>query len=123
MGRTVLLLSFISVIFLIGGTLIAPQSSMFWLASHAINYQYLRAILGFVLIFQFMSRPPRQFWFRLFSGLVAITIGGWAIVATYTFHMQFLDSLLFLQTAVAIGMTALEHKSRLPLSSSNMNTN
>ena len=62
---------------------------------------------------QLTTSPPRHMWFRVISGAIAIAVGAWAIEATYYNQMLSLDTLSFLGTSVAIGVSALEHKANI----------
>jgi len=86
------------------------QNPMFWLASTMPAYQYLRESLVLVLVMQLTTSPPRHMWFRIISGAIAVALAIWSVQETYNNQMQLLDSLSFLATSVAIGISALEHK-------------
>jgi hypothetical protein len=110
MGKLLLLLSFMCLVFLGFGVVLYPQNSVFWLASGSSMYQHVRELLALVLVVQLVTRPPRHVWVRLLSGAIAVTTGIWAIEATYASQMPLLDSLSFLGASIAIGVTALERK-------------
>ena len=86
---------------------------MFWLASTMPAYQYLRESLAFILVMQLTTRPPRHMWFRIISGTIAIALAIWSVQETYNNQMPLLDSLSFLATSVAIGVSALEHRASI----------
>ncbi len=113
MGKLLLLLSFVATAMLGIGTAVAPDNLVFWLASGANTYQYLRVILVVLLVVQLMTNPPRRLWFRVLAGTVAAGIGAWAIPQTYVNHMQLLDSLVFISSSLAVFVTALESKASL----------
>lgn len=108
MSRLLLVLSLIALVFLGIGTAREPNNAMFWLASGSVAYQWVRGILSFLLFVQFVTDPPRKLWFRVLAGTVASVVGVWAMVATYSFRMQGLDTLAFLSTSLAVLVTALE---------------
>ena len=83
---------------------------MFWLASAMPAYQYIREFLVFVLVMQLTTSPPRHMWFRIISGAIALALAVWSVRETYNNQMPLLDSLSFLATSVAIGISALEHR-------------
>jgi hypothetical protein len=96
MGKVLLLLSLLALLFVGIGTALMPNNPMLWLASGAPVYQYARIALAVILLIQFTTNPPRHLWFRLLAGIVALVIGGWATQQTYDYHMQFLDTFAFL---------------------------
>jgi hypothetical protein len=113
MGKTLLLISFLCLGFVSIGTSIFPQNPMFWLASAAPSYQYLRELLVFVLVIQLTTSPPRHMWFRIISGAVALVLAIWCVRQTYDNQMQLLDSLSLLGTSIAIGISAIERKANI----------
>jgi len=115
MGKMLLLLSLACLVTLYIGTAFFSQNPSFWLASGAASYQHVREVLALVMILQLTTRPPRHVWFRVLSGTAAIVIGAWAIKATYSNQMLFLDTLCFVGAAVAVGVTSLERKANTSL--------
>src|SRR5487761_1418975 len=111
MGKTLLVLSMLSLVILIIGTSLFPNSTLFWLASDNGNYQIIREVLVVLLFMQIITKPPRNVVLRFMAGIVAISVSAWAIESTYNYHMMFLDSLSIIGSALAIGITALERKS------------
>lgn len=105
-----LLISLACLVFISIGTLMFDQNPIFWLASVAPAYQYLRELLAFVLVMQLTTSPPRHMWFRIISGAIAIALAIWSVRETYNSQIQLLDSLSFLAASVAIGVSALDHR-------------
>jgi hypothetical protein len=108
MSKKLLAAMVLLLLFLAFGTVLAPESPMFWLASSAVGYQIARFGLMLVLLLQLGTNPPRHKTFRIFSGWVAGITAFWVLNATYGNNMEILDSLSLLGAAVAIGLTALE---------------
>ncbi len=108
MSKLLLLLSFMSLVILAIGTTFFANYPIFQLASSSSFYEHIREILASILFLQLITHPPRHLVFRILSGLVAISIGGWAIAVTYASMMPLLDTLSLLASAAAIGVTALE---------------
>lgn len=108
MGKVLLFLSCVCLMILVVGTATMPQASAFWMASSLPIYQVVRIVLGSLLLIEFVTDPPRNRTFRLVAGLVSSAIALWALGATYSNHMNFLDSFSLLAAACAIGVTALE---------------
>src|SRR5665213_2684130 len=113
MGKTLLLLSLVSLAILSIGAALLPQAPVFWLTSNASMYQHIRELLVLVLMLQLTTRPPRHLSLRMLSGAIAVAVGIWSIEATYAYHMQLLDTFCFVGAAVAIGVTALERKANI----------
>jgi hypothetical protein len=118
MSKLLLLLSFLSLVILAVGTAFMHNSTLFWLASGSPAYQYVREVLATVLFVQLVTHPPRHMVFRILAGVVAVSIGSWALFTTYNGTMPFLDTMSLLASASAIGVTALEAK---PVSNKRMN--
>lgn len=108
MGKTLLFFCLLILAFVGIGVIIAPQNSLFLLASGSGAMQQLRIVIGTILAIQLATRPPRHVWFRLLAGSVAAFTGVWAVEQTYHYHLQLLDSLAFLAASFAIFAAALE---------------
>lgn len=108
MRRLLLLLSALSLCLLAWGTAYHPDFAAFWLASGEPLYQIVRLLLTAALFIQLVTHPPRNIYFRLLCGIVAAGAAYWAIEQTYSYHMQFFDTLAFLGASTATGITALE---------------
>lgn len=108
MRRLLLLLSALSLCLLAYGTAYYPDFAAFWLASGGVATQTIRFLLAGVLLVQFATRPPRNMYFRMLCGAVAIVAAGWALEETYAYRMLFLDTLSILAASIATGITALE---------------
>lgn len=104
------LLSLLCIMFIVLGTVLTPNNPAFWLATNATVYQLARLGLSLVLIIQFFTQPPRQVWFRLLAGLLAIGTTGWVIAQVLAYHMGLLDMLAFLSAACTILATSLERR-------------
>lgn len=110
MGKLLLLLSMMSLMFLYVLSEVSPQSPALWLASVSFSYQLIRIVLSMILLVQIFTHPPRHLVFRFVAGLIAIMVGGWAIGSTYGYQMQLADTLAFLIASLAIGITSLEYR-------------
>ncbi|HVC36318.1 MAG TPA: hypothetical protein VNE40_02630 [Candidatus Dormibacteraeota bacterium] len=110
MGKLLLFLSFVIIVFLSVGAVLYPQNPIFLLASTNSIYQHVRELLAFVLILQLVTRPPRHVWIRVLSGTIALSAIIWTIDATYVGQMLPLDILAFLGASIAIGVTAIERR-------------
>jgi hypothetical protein len=108
MGKSVLLLSLMAMAIVGFGVMLAPQSSLFWLATSGPMYQHVRIIIATVLAIQLVTNPPRHVWFRILAGSLALITGGWVIQQTSSYHMQLLDTFAFLSASFGIFATTLE---------------
>lgn len=108
MSKILLFLSLISIVILALGTAFIPNNQIFLFANDSNLFQYVREIIASILFIQIITKPPRQIVFRILAGIIAITVGGWALISTYNGTMPFLDTFAFLASAAAIGITALE---------------
>jgi hypothetical protein len=109
MGKLVLLLSFISLGYLLVGGLLFPDNSTMWLAATTGAYTILRLALMTVLLALMITNPPRNVMFRIFVGFFAVGMTVWSLTSTYQNHMQILDSASILAASVSMGIVALEY--------------
>jgi hypothetical protein len=114
MGKILQLLSISSLALLTIGTALYPQNALFWMASGAPAFQQIRILLIVLLMIQLVTLPPRHVWFRLTVSAAASITTVWVILATNSFHMELLDSLVFLGAAFTAFATALERGSYAP---------
>lgn len=110
MGKLLLILSMVGLLFLGIGTATRPDDFMFWLASGELLHQQVRGIIFFILLLQVFTNAPRHLAFRLIAGTVAIVTVGWSVLATNNFTMPLLDTMVFLMGSIAILVTALERR-------------
>lgn len=110
MGKLLLILSMIGILYLGIGTATRPDDFMFWLASGELLNQQVRGVIFFTLLLQVFTNVPRHLVFRLTAGTVAIITIGWTILATNSFTMPMLDTLAFLMSSIAILVTVLERR-------------
>jgi hypothetical protein len=108
MRRFLLLVFALSLCLLAYGTAYYPDFAAFWLASGEPIYQVVRLLLAAVLIVQFATHPPRNIYFRILCGFIALSAASWAIQQTYAYTMMYLDALSILGASIATAITALE---------------
>jgi hypothetical protein len=108
MGKSAVLLSLIAIAIVGFGVMLAPQSSLFWLATGGPTYQHVRIVIAAVLAIQLVTNPPRHVWFRILAGTLAVVTGVWVVQQTSNYHMQLLDTLAFLGASFGIFATSLE---------------
>lgn len=108
MRRLLLLLAALSLCLLAYGTAYHPDYAAFWLASGEPTYQTVRLLLASALFIQFVTHPPRNIYFRMLCGFIAVSSAAWALEESYAYHMLYMDTLSILGASVATGITALE---------------
>ncbi len=108
MGRTLMFLSFLSIVITAVGAAFFGDSPLFWLVNDSNVYQAIRGLLASFMFLLLVTRPPRHIVFRVLSGMVGLVIVVWAIKSTLTNAMPILDSLCMLASALAIWVAALE---------------
>lgn len=104
------LLSLLCIMIITAGTLLAPNDPAFWLATNNKVYQLTGLGLGAVLLVQFFTQPPRQVWFRLLAGALAVGTAVWVVAEVFAYRMGILDMLAFLSAACTILATSLERR-------------
>ncbi len=108
MGKLLLFLSIVILLFLSVGAIYFPHNEIFLLASNSSVYQYIRGVLIFVLIIQLVTQPPRHAWIRCITGAISLSVCIWTINAMYIGQMLPFDGLAFMGASIAIGIAALE---------------
>jgi hypothetical protein len=108
MGKAVLLLSFIglTILFIFGIT--DPTSPVMWLASTSGNFAVLRIVMMTALAALLFSHPPRNVYLRALVGVLAFSLVGWCLNATYANEMKILDTMSILQFCISAGIVVLE---------------
>lgn len=108
MSKLIVFLSLIglSILFTLG--LIAPDSSVMWLASTSTNFALLRAVLMFVLLVLLLTNPPRNVYMRVMIGMFSLALMAWSLDSTYNNHMKLVDTLSLLPVSIVAGLDILE---------------
>lgn len=108
MAKALMFLSFLSLVILAVGAAFFSNAQLFMLANISTNYQIIREVLASVMFIQLITHPPRHVAFRILAGVLAVGVGGWAVMSTYNGNMNLLDTFSLIASAAAIGVTALE---------------
>lgn len=90
------------------GSYYSPDGSFFWLASTDIGAQMVRMGLLLVISVQLFTEPPRHMAIRVLTGLIALATAAWALHASTFMNTPIFDTIVWLQTAIALGVSALE---------------
>lgn len=85
-----------------------PNNPIMWLASTSLAFTWIRAIMIVILFGLLITEPPRNVYFRMVTGVIAVSLGAWALGTTYDNNMQLLDTLSLLQFSICTGLIALE---------------
>lgn len=81
-----------------------------WFASTSVHYQIIRGILIASLLVVLFSHPPRALYFRWFIGGLSLGLIIIAIASVLTYSMNLLDMIVFIETAIILGVEALEEE-------------
>lgn len=96
------------------GSHYTPDGSFFWLASSDLGAQALRIFLAMIVLVQLFTDPPRHLAVRALTGVVALTTALWALHVSTFMNTPIFDTVVLLQTAVALAIAALERPVDLP---------
>jgi hypothetical protein len=108
MGKLLLLLSLISLVFLQLGSYLFPGDPVMWLAASSSSYEMARLLLMPVLVVLLVTNPPRHLVLRYVAGTLSILVLLTIAYLTYNNHMGALDTLAFGAAGIAMGIVALE---------------
>jgi hypothetical protein len=90
------------------GSYYAPDGSFFWLASTDIGAQMVRMGLILIISVQLFTEPPRHMAIRLLTGATALAAAVWAVHVSTFMNTPIFDTVVWLQAAIALGVSALE---------------
>lgn len=90
------------------GSYYVPENAFFWLASVDNGTQAVRAFLVVMVLAQLLTYPPRHLLLRLLTGITALTTVVWALRMSTFMNTPIFDTVVLLQTAIALGISALE---------------
>lgn len=108
MKRFNLIFSLVALLAMGLGSYYEPNSSLFWLASVDMGTQVVRAFLIFMVLTQLLTYPPRHIVVRLLTGATALTTAVWALHMSTFMNTPIFDTVVLLQVAIALGISALE---------------
>lgn len=96
------------------GVYFMPDNPMFWLVSGEVSSQIMRGVLVAAVVIQLVTEPPRHIALRAVTGAVAALSAGYAFYTISLLGNPIFDTIIFLQTAIALTITALELPSEEP---------
>lgn len=108
MGKLLLFLSLLSMVILLIGSVLAPESSTMWLASTSLSYDIARLIFSGGLIALLLTKAPRKMLVRVITGVMAFVIVILSLYMTYQGSIKLLDGMSFAAAALSMGVAALE---------------
>lgn len=94
---------------LIGG-IYFPGSFAMYLASTAMTFTVLRAVVAVLLIGLLFTNPPRSLALRSIVGFTSVFLFVMNAYLVMNFQMFLLDAVVFLQVAILFGIEALESR-------------
>ena len=108
MGKLLIFLSLVSLVFLEVGSYLFPSDPVMWLATSSHAFEALRLMIMPILVTLLVTNPPRHMTLRYFVGSVSVVLLAAVAVLTYGNVMNMLDSLAFAAAGVAMGIVSLE---------------
>lgn len=76
----------------------------------SIGFEIGRLLTALFLVFLLITDPPRSLLFRSLLGVSACIIFGIATYSFFTYQLGFIDSVLYVEVAIILGLEALEPK-------------
>ena len=76
----------------------------------SIGFEIGRYLTALFLFFLLITDPPRSLLFRSILGVSACVIFGIATYSLFTYQLGFIDSVLYMEVAIILGLEALEPK-------------
>jgi hypothetical protein len=108
MGKLLIFLSLLSLIFLEVGSYLFPTDPVMWLATSSHAYESIRLLIMPLLVVLLVTNPPRHLMLRRFVGAVSVVLLLAVAALTYNNIMNMLDTLAFAAAGIAMGIVALE---------------
>lgn len=81
----------------------------------SIGFEIARYLTVLFLFFLLVTDPPRSLLFRSLLGVSACIIFGIATYSLFAYHLGFIDSVLYMEVAIILGLEALEPKTSTKL--------
>lgn len=76
----------------------------------SIGFETGRFLTALFLVFLLITDPPRSLLFRSVLGVGACIIFGMTTYSFFTYQLGFIDSVLYMEVAIILGLEALEPK-------------
>lgn len=110
MGKSILLLSFMSIAILCFLGIAATSHPLMLLAATSVNFTILRIIMLATLAILILTHPPRNIALRFLVGGLVIAFPIWAALGFYNYAVPLLDLFSILLFSVSSGVAVLESK-------------
>lgn len=78
----------------------------------SIGFEIARLLTAMLLFFLLVTDPPRALAFRAILGISAVAIVVAVIQSSLAYKLGFIDTVLYLEVAIILGLEALEPKTR-----------
>lgn len=83
----------------------------------SIGFEIGRLLTALFLFFLLITDPPRSLLFRSILGVSACIIFGITTYSFFSYQLGFIDSVLYIEVAIILGLEALEPKTAATLAS------
>lgn len=83
----------------------------------SIGFEIGRLLTALFLFFLLITDPPRSLLFRAVLGVSACIIFGITTYSFFSYQLGFIDSVLYMEVAIILGLEALEPKTAATLAS------
>ena len=78
----------------------------------SIGFEAARLLTAMLLFFLLVTDPPRALAFRIVLGISAVAIVTTAVYSFLAYQLGFIDTVLYLEVAIILGLEALEPKTQ-----------
>lgn len=106
--KIIIAASMLMILTFLFGTIYFPNNALMLFAADGVGYTILRigllVMLGIILV----TNPPRSDHFRITLGTAAVVLGISAVYLVLNYMLTIVDTVLLLQTAIILGIEALE---------------
>lgn len=102
--------AFVALTAVLLGSYFAPDTPALWLTSSDASTQFLRLLLIVILGAQLVTTPPRALLLKGITMASALFAIGFGVYSLGGVTSPIVDTFLFLQTGIALAITAIETK-------------
>lgn len=107
-GKSLIAMTLLYVTLLLGACFMFPHSFLTSVADPSLGYAVLRGVIIALLISLLVTKPPRSRKLRAVIGAGSVLFGMMAIQSIFNYDMRLLDSVVFMEVAIILGIEALE---------------
>lgn len=109
-GKTLLISTLLFVTLLYVGGIYFPNTFLMSLADTSHTYTFLRGAIIVLLLSILITNPPRSFALRAMIGSWSFLLAIQSVEVLFSYKLRLLDSLVFMEVAIILGIEALETK-------------